>query len=378
MTKITHDKFGPEYILEVYDAKTGMRGFLVIDNTWLGPGKGGIRMTPDITIEETYLLARTMTWKNALAELPFGGAKAGIIFDPKKSSKSEKKEMVQAFSRALKPLLPGKYIAGPDMNSGEEEMQWFVEANGKWRSATGKPSQLCIDVFTKKGSRRHCGIPHEFGSTGFGVANATKIATEYANINIEGTSVAIEGFGNVGEFAARYLEKMGAKIVATSDISGAIYNKDGLNFSEILKAKRNGSVSEYKNSSKLKHEDIFELPVDILIPASIPNVIHKDNYRKVKAKIIIEGANVPIPHDIENKLHDLGILVVPDIIANAGGVISSYAEYRGYNPKDMLEMVRRKIVKNTKLILESSKNNKTTPRAEAMKIARKRVESASR
>jgi len=137
-------------------------------------------------------------------------------------------------------------------------------------------------------------------------------------------------------------------------------------------------VSEYKNSSKLKHEDIFELPVDILIPASIPNVIHKDNYRKVKAKIIIEGANVPIPHDIENKLHDLGILVVPDIIANAGGVISSYAEYRGYNPKDMLEMVRRKIVKNTKLILESSKNNKTTPRAEAMKIARKRVESASR
>ena len=136
---MTIDEFGPSSVIEVADAKTGMHGFLVIDNAARGPGKGGIRMTPDVTSEEVFSLARAMTWKNAIADLPFGGAKAGIVFDPKASTIEQKKKIVQAFSRALKPFVPGLYVAGPDMNSGEREMQWFVEANGNWRAATGKP-----------------------------------------------------------------------------------------------------------------------------------------------------------------------------------------------------------------------------------------------
>jgi len=370
---ITKDKFGPEYLLDVYDSKTGMRGFLVIDNTTLGPGKGGIRMTPDITLAEVFALARTMTWKNALAELPFGGAKAGIVFDPKTQSSYEKKMLIQAFSTALKPFVPKKYIAGPDMNSGEQEMQWFVEANGNWRAATGKPAELCMLSFGKGKSVQQCGIPHEFGSTGFGVAHATRVAAEHAGIDLAGAAIAIEGFGNVGEFATKYLIEMGAKVVATSDIGGAIYNEKGLDFTKLLEAKKKGSVTQYKKGKKLSHEEIFELPVDILIPAAIPNVIHKDNYKKVKANIMVEAANVPIPHDIEEKLHERGVLVVPDIIVNAGGVISSYAEYRGYNPKDMFRMVKSKIVRNTKVVLENSKKAGISPRKAAMKVAEDRV-----
>lgn len=371
--KIIHDQHGPEYLIEVADAKTGMRGFLVIDNRALGPGKGGIRMTPNISMEEVFALARTMTWKNALAGLPFGGAKAGIIFDPKTTSREKKKEIVQAFSRALKPFCPKYYIAGPDMNSGEEEMQWFVEANGNWRAATGKPAKLCMLVFGKKGTKQQCGIPHEFGSTGFGVAHAAKVAAVHAGFDIQGATVAIQGFGNVGEFTAKYLIAMGAKIVAVSDANGAIYNKTGFNFNDLVFCKRGkGSVCLGKGE-KIVHEKLFELPVDILIPAAIPDVITEKNYKNVKAKIIIEAANVPIKHVIEEKLHERGILVVPDIIVNAGGVISSYAEYRGYNPKDMFFMVESKIVENTEIILQNAKKEGVSPRVAAMKIAKKRV-----
>ncbi|MFY9457757.1 MAG: Glu/Leu/Phe/Val dehydrogenase [Candidatus Spechtbacterales bacterium] len=372
--EIKPDKYGPEYQVEVNDAKTGMRGFLVIDNTALGPGKGGIRMTPNITMEEVFALARTMTWKNALAGLPFGGAKGGIAFDPRGKSKEEKKKIVQAYSRAIKPFAPKYYIAAPDINTGEEEMQWFVEANGNWRSATGKPASLCMLVFGKGGAQEHCGIPHEFGSTGFGVAHATKIAADHAGIDIKGATVAIQGFGNVGEFTAKYLIEMGANVVATSDASGAVYNKNGFGFQDLVSCKREkGTVCRYLQSEKIAHEKLFELPVDILIPAAIPDAITEKNYKQVKAKIIIEAANVPIPHDIEEKLHARGILVVPDIIANAGGVISSYAEYRGYNPKDMFRMVKNKIVKNTRVILENAAKEKTSPRKAAMKIAEARV-----
>jgi glutamate dehydrogenase (NAD(P)+) len=194
--EIPKDKFGPEYIVKVYDPKIGRERFLVIDNTVLGPGKGGIRMTPEVTIEEVFRLARTMTWKNALAELPFGGAKAGIIW--RGGHNNLKKQYIQSFARAIKLFTPRKYIAGPDINTGEKEMQWFVEATGNWRSATGKPANLCMKVFGKPGEK--CGIPHEFGSTGFGVAQVTAISCETAGIPLKNALVAIHGFGNVGSF----------------------------------------------------------------------------------------------------------------------------------------------------------------------------------
>lgn len=374
--QIKYDNFGPEYMLEVRDTRTGMRGFLVIDNTALGPGKGGIRMTPTISMAEVFNLARAMTWKNALAELPFGGAKSGIVFDPKNHTREEKRKIIQAFSRAIKAFVPRQYIAAPDINTGEEEMQWFVEANGNWHAATGKPAQLCMLVISKGTSASHCGIPHEFGSTGFGVAHAARVVAEHKGISLEGAKVAIDGFGNVGEFASKYLIEMGAKIVATSDIEGAVYNPKGLDYKKLIQAKKKGSVTKYRGASKIKHEKLFELPVDILIPASIPDVITEKNYRKVRAGIIVEAANIPIPSDTENKLHKMKVLVVPDIIANAGGVISSYAEYKGYNPKDMFSMIEKRISKNTALILKEASRKKISPRASAMRIAQARITKA--
>ncbi len=378
------DEFGPEKILEVYNPKTGLRGILVIDNLALGPGKGGIRITPTVSVDEIFRLARTMTWKCAIAELPFGGAKSGIIADSKILSKEKKKELIQAFAREIKELSPKKYIAAPDMNTGEEEMQWYAEANGDWRSCTGKPADYCIKALG--GRWEKCGIPHEFGSTGFGVARAAMAACDFLGLHRH-ASVAIEGFGNVGSFTAKYLSGFGARIVAVSDSKGCVYDPDGLDFEELRKIKeKTGSVINYFGRSAktdilgrgeiIPNEKLFELPVDILIPAAQPDVITKENVGKIKAKIIVEAANIPVAPDIEGKLHRRGILVVPDIIANAGGVISSYAEYRGYHPKKMLEMVERKIVKNIKIVLENAKRKNIKPRDAAMKIAVERIREA--
>ncbi|MBI3088821.1 MAG: Glu/Leu/Phe/Val dehydrogenase [Candidatus Colwellbacteria bacterium] len=396
---ITSDKFGPEYVLTVNDPAIGMTGFLVIDNTTLGPGKGGIRMTPTVTLEEVFRLARTMTWKNALADIPFGGAKGGIIYPSEASAKEGlapsqklKKEFTQSFARMIKPFLPKLYIAGPDVNTGEREMQWFVEATGNWRSATGKPANLCIPTFRKhaaplkRGEPRQeswrgakCGIPHEFGSTGFGVAHATVVAAAIKGIDIRKTTVAIEGFGNVGQFAFKYLAEMGSRIVAVADSKGAVYNEKGLEEKILKRVKAMGkSVSQYPGGKAIPREKIFSLPVDILIPASVTDVINEKNKKSIKAKIIVEGANIPMKEKIEDELFKKGILIVPDFVANAGGVISSYAEYRGYNPKKMFDLVERKVRKSTTLVIKESLKKKRNPRGVALKIAEKRIQNHKR
>lgn len=376
------DKFGPEIIVKVYDPKIGMRGFLVIDNTALGPGKGGIRMTPDVTEKEVARLARTMTFKNALADIPFGGAKAGIVWNC--GTDELKKQYIQSFAISIKPFIPKKYIAGPDVNTGEREMQWFAEATGNWRSATGKPANLCIETFSERAARlktgepraaglrgEKCGLPHELGSTGFGVAQATAIAAEMKGINIKRATVAIEGFGNVGSFAFKHLKEMGANIVAVADSKGTIYNKNGLEEGPLLKLKReHKSVKEYPEGKRLNHDSIFGLTVDILIPASVTDVINDENKQKIKAKIIVEGANIPMKEDIEEWLCKQGILIVPDFVANAGGVISSYAEYRGYSPAKMFDLVQKKIEKTTRAVLQKALEENRNPRKVALDMAK--------
>ncbi|MEM7821593.1 MAG: Glu/Leu/Phe/Val dehydrogenase [Candidatus Aenigmatarchaeota archaeon] len=357
------DEFGPEKILEVYNQRVGLKGILVLDNLSRGPGKGGIRMTPGVSVEEVFRLARTMTWKNAMADLPFGGAKAGIIFDPKKHSVEEKKKIMVEFGRVLKPLCPKHYIAGPDVNTGEEEMRWFVEGNGSLKAATGKPKDLG-------------GLPHELGSTGFGVAHSTLIAAKYGKIKIDKARVAIEGFGNVGSFAFKHLSEFGAKIVAVSDSKGCIYNPDGLNYEELMKVKKEtGSVINYPGTI-LKNEEIFGLEVDILIPAALSDSITIKNVSQVKAKILVEAANIPVTLEAEEELYKKGVLVVPDFVANAGGVISSYAEYRGFNEEKMFRLVERKIKKNTKLVLKKAKEKNMKTREVALEIAKERVKEA--
>ena len=368
------DEWGPEKILQVYDPKTGMRGVLVIDNTTLGPGKGGIRMMSTVTTEEVFRLARTMTWKCALAKIPFGGAKSGIIADPKKMTEEKKMNLIRAFSRALKRVCPSLYVAAPDINTGEQEMAAFAEANGSMKSATGKPEHMCVKPGLK------CGLPHEYGSTAVGVVQAAFTAANYVDdLDIDNATAAIEGFGNVGSFVAEYFSQIDVKVVAVSDSKGCIYNPEGLNYEKLLDVKtETGSVINYRPGKVLENRELFELTVDILVPAALSDVINVDNVDRVKAKLVIEAANLPVRPEIEKTLSDRGVMVVPDILANAGGVISSYAEYRGYNPKRMLELVQRKIRLNTVKVIETALNKNINLRDSAMNIAKERITNANK
>ncbi len=356
--EISTDEFGPEYIVNVYDPKTGMEGVLVIDNTARGPGKGGIRLVPDVGIHEVYRLARAMTWKNALAELPFGGAKAGIKADPKKIDKIK---YMKAFAEKLRPLIPGKYIAGPDMNTGENEMKAFAESVGSLKASTGKPSSSG-------------GLPHELGSTGFGVAKATLVGLDFYGWEEKKTKVAIEGFGNVGVFTARFLSEEDVKIVAVSDSKGTIYNEMGLDIKMLEKVKqKTGSIINYKPGKVLKGEELFTLPVDVLLPGARPDVINDSNKDAIKAKMIVQAANIPIPEKIEFELEKKGIRMIPDFVANAGGVISSYVETINGSPEQMFKIVEEKIRKNTGLMLKLAKEKKMHAREAALEIAKERV-----
>ncbi len=353
------DEFGPERVFEVYDPKTKMHGVLVIDNTARGPGKGGIRLVPDISAQEVFGLARAMTWKNALAEIPFGGAKAGIKADPKTVDKSA---VMRAFADKIRDVVPHLYVAGPDMNTTEKEMAVFADEIGTLKASTGKPSSMG-------------GLPHELGSTGFGVAQSTFVALEHAKIDVNGTKVALEGFGNVGTFTMKFLTERGAKIVAISDSRGTAYLESGFDYLKMMETKASkGTVTAYPGAKVLPAADLFGLKVDVLIPGARPNVITDANKAQINAKIIVEAANIPISAAIENELAERGILVIPDFVANAGGVISSYIEHVGGSEKEMFAMVEGRIVKNTRLMLENAKNLKT--RESALVIAKARVKDA--
>ncbi|MBI5398184.1 Glu/Leu/Phe/Val dehydrogenase [Candidatus Woesearchaeota archaeon] len=368
---VEYDKFGPEKILSVYDAKTGMRGFVVIDNTSLGPAKGGIRMTGDVTIDEVAKLARAMTWKCAIAELPFGGGKSGIIADTHKIDDAKKQELITAFAAAVRPVCPSLYVAAPDIGTTKREMETFAKSNGSNKSCTGKPKTMCEGTA--------CGIPHELGSTGWGVHHATLVALKHQKRDPKKITFAVDGFGNVGSFAAKYLSENGAKLVAVSDSKGCVYNPDGISFKDLNAVKKKtGSVINYKPGNVLKSSDTPTVACDVFIPAAKADVIHAKNWKDVKATLIVEGANIPIAHDIEVELHKKGVLIIPDFVANAGGVISSYVEYIGGSEDDVFPLIEKKIVRNTQLVLDTMTKKKIPPRDAAMQIAIERVKKAKK
>jgi len=358
---VTYDDYGPEKILEVYHPRIGMRGWVVIDNTALGPGKGGIRMTPSVSMDEVARLARAMTWKCSLAGLPFGGAKSGILADPKHMSPKQKDDIVRAFGQAITVVCPDKYVAAPDINTAEHEMEVLAKAVGSLKACTGKP-------------RKMKGIPHELGSTGYGVFHAAMVAAQFAKINIKKATVAVEGFGNVGEFAAKFLAEAGAKLIAVSDSKGVIHNIQGIDFKRLQQVKkRHGTVTAYATGEILPTKSIISLPVDILVTAAVPDLIAEADVQHVAAKLIVEGSNIPATAAVEKMLYQRGILVVPDFVANAGGVISSYVEYIGGNAEKMFRLVKQKIVTNTGIVLRDAKKKGITPREAAMMLAKKRV-----
>lgn len=360
MAGISYDAIGPEKFIELYDPKTKMRGLICLDSTRRGPAKGGVRMGPDVTKEEVFRLARTMTLKCAMADLPFGGGKSGIIADPKRLSLKEKKAIVLAYGRALKNIAPAEYVSAPDMYMAEQEMRWIVQANGNKKCVTGKPKDLG-------------GIPHELGSTGFGVVHAALVALKHLNMDVKDITFAVEGFGNVGEFAAKFLCERGAKLVAVSDSRGVLVHHEGIDFSRLKKAKKEkGSVTKYGVGTVLPSKNILDVDCDMLVTAAVKDLVSEKDVNRLKCKLIVEGSNIPMSHDVEELFHTKRILVVPDFVANAGGVISSYVEYKGGTVKEMWQLVEKKVVKNTKLVLSKVTRNRC-PRCIANKIAVERI-----
>lgn len=360
------DAFGPEKIIEVYNPKVGMRGFVVIDNTALGVGKGGIRMTSTVTAQEVAKLARAMTWKCALADLPFGGAKAGIVADSSHISKEHKENLIKAFAQAVKIVVPDLYVAGPDIATTMNEMAIFASEIGDMKACTGKPLDMG-------------GLPHELGSTGYGVFLATKQACEFLGVDLKGKRVAIEGYGNVGSFVGKFLQEAGAVVTHVSDRDGLVYKSSGLDHEELMSAiKKSGSVISYSSAKVLPVDAILDADVDILVTAAIPDRIKIADVDRIKAKIVVEGSNIPASFEVEKILHKKGIWVVPDFVANSGGVISSYIEYINGTEQEMFERIKRTVLKNTLMVLEESNATRKTPREVALAIAQEKVFKASK
>ena len=351
------DDLGPEKTLYIHDPGSGLKAILVVDNVAAGPSMGGIRMAPDVTTEEVLRLARAMTLKNAGAGLPHGGGKAGILADP---HGDHKERLIRSFARAIRDL--GDYIPGPDMGTDETCMAWIRDEIGR---SVGLPRVVG-------------GIPlDEIGATGHGLAACAEVAAEFCDLDLQGATVAVEGFGNVGRPAARLLVERGARLVAASDSKGAIHAPEGIDVDALEEAMREtGSVSGYAPAEVVPADALFTLPCDILVPAARPDCIHEGNVGEVQAKLVLQGANIPATEAAERRLHERGVLSVPDFIANAGGVICASVEFHGGNEQAALEQIRDKIRRNTRQVLEAARDQGIPPRKAAVELARRRVEEA--
>ena len=298
-------------------------GYRIIHSNILGPSKGGIRLDPDVNIDEVKALAAWMTWKCAVVDIPFGGAKGGITCNPREMSKGEVERLIRAYTSALLDVFgPDKDIPAPDMGTGPKEMAWLMDeysrAHGMTINAvvTGKPIVLGGSLGRAE-------------ATGRGVMVSAMVAMEKLKINPYNATCAIQGFGNVGSYAATLMSKRGVKIVGISDISGAYYNKEGIDVREaqVYRDGNDGMLEGFPGAEQISGEELLALDVDVLIPAAKEDVINKHNAENIKAKLIVEGANGPTSFKADKIIREKGILVVPDILANAGGVTVSYFEW---------------------------------------------------
>ena len=346
------DELGPAKIIHVYEPSVGLKGVLVVDNVARGPAIGGLRMGPDVCTEECFRLARAMTLKNAAADLPHGGGKSVIYGDPK-MPKEEKKRMIRAFASSLREIQ--EYIFGPDMGTDEECMAWIKDEIGR---AVGLP-------------RDFGGIPlDEIGATAWGLAHATEVALEYCDFDMEGARVVVQGFGAVGKHAARFLTEKGALLVGAADSRGTIYNPRGLDVDALVELKKAGkSVADHLDGTKLYRDAVIDIECDIWIPAAQPDVIDESNVSHLKTKLVLEGANIPITCGAEQYLHEKGVIVIPDIIANAGGVICAAMEYQGAWQSAVFQAIEEKVRRNTKLVLEEVRIRGILPREAAVELA---------
>ncbi len=298
-------------------------GYRVVHDNVLGPSKGGLRFAPDVNIDEVKALAAWMTWKCAVVNVPFGGAKGGVRCNPREMSQRELEHVTRRYtSEMLDVFGPDQDIPAPDMGTNEQVMAWIMDTYSmhsrqtETAVVTGKP----IILGGSRGRKE---------ATGRGVVTVTLAALNKMGIMPGKTSVAIQGFGNVGSISAKLMYEQGAKIIAISDVSGAYYNKKGINIPEAIAyvEKNSGTLEGFTDGDKITNAELLELDCDVLIPAAKEDQIDRKNAANIKAKIIAEGANGPVTASADSILDDAGILVIPDILANAGGVTVSYFEW---------------------------------------------------
>lgn len=364
------DDWGPEKIVCVSDRKTGMRGVLVIDNTARGTGKGGTRMSPTLTVLEVARLARTMTWKWAAVDLFHGGAKAGILGDP---NAPNKEEVLRAFARALANEVPREYVFGLDMGLTEKDAAIFVDELGDRGAAVGLPRALG-------------GLPYdELGVTGYGVAEAADAAARAIDLPVAGARVAIQGFGAVGQAAAERLVELGAVITAVSTATGAVIDPDGLDVARLVALRaEHGDDCVHAYGGAVDASLALTTDAEILIPAAREDVIDKDLAGATSARLIVEGANLPTTPAALEVLHERGVVVVPDFIANAGGIIAAAhsmdARYSPFPvaPETVFSMISLKMRQNAETVVTESRRRGLTPHATAQEIAQDRVREAMR
>jgi glutamate dehydrogenase (NAD(P)+) len=350
------DRFGPEKIVHIWEPRLELKAIVVVDNTAAGPAIGGTRMAADVSTEECFRLARAMTFKNAAAGLPHGGAKSVIFGDPS-MPQAEKERRVRAFADAIANLK--EYIPGPDMGTNETAMAWVKEIG--WR----------------RGPRETADCADEIGATGLGVAVAAEVAQEFCGLKLKGARVAVQGFGAVGRHAARFLAARGARLVAASDSHGAIVSADGLNVDELAELKAAGkSLADLQGAKRIDAEELVAVDCDIWVPAARPDVLREDNVDRLKARLVLQGANIPATPGAERRMHERGILSVPDFIANAGGVIAAAVEYRGGTEKAAMDAVAEKVAANTRAVLQAAGARRVAPRQAAVELAETRVQRA--
>lgn len=298
-------------------------GYRVIHSNILGPSKGGIRYDPHVNLDEVKALAAWMTWKCAVVDIPYGGAKGGITCNPREMSSGEIERLTRAYTSSMVDIFgPDQDIPAPDMGTGPREMAWLMDEFSKMRGmtvnavVTGKPIVLGGSLGRTE-------------ATGRGVMVSAMAAMEKLKINPYKASCAVQGFGNVGSWAARLLHERGLIVQAISDLSGAYYNKEGINIEKAVHYRdaNKGSLEGFPEAQKIDNEELLTLPVDVLVPAATEDVINSTNAPNIQAKLIVEGANGPTSSRADSIINEKGIMVVPDILANAGGVTVSYFEW---------------------------------------------------
>jgi glutamate dehydrogenase len=350
------------------------KGYRVHHNNTRGPYKGGIRFHPDVDVSEVKALASWMTWKCAVIGLPYGGSKGGVVCNPKEMSEGELERLSRGYIRALGDFIgPEKDIPAPDVYTTPQIMAWMMDEFSKRKGynapgvITGKP----VDAFGSEGREE---------ATGYGLVIATRELLKYLKLDPKKMSAAIQGYGNLGHVVADYYNKMGIKIIAASDSKGGIYNPNGLAPSEVMAHKnKTESVVGLRGAKQITNDELLAMKCDILVPCALENVITKENAPKVQARIVIEGANGPTTPDADEILNKRGVLVVPDILANAGGVTVSYFEWIQNNmnyywcKEEINEKLDRLMSRACKAVTEVKDKYKVDMRTAAYMLAVKRV-----